>query len=483
MPGKANRARLGRSPVTRARDVLGALRLVLFAPEDLALVRGDPAERRRYLDDLLVARQPRYAGVRADYERVLKQRNALLRTSYLARKIGGRAAGRRPVHTGRLGRAPGPARRRAARRPAGAGARRSRRTWPRRTTRWRAGARRGVDRVRRVVVDRPSDRRTGRRAGGGAAGRAGRVRAPSEVERGVTLVGPHRDDLVLTPGRAAGEGVRQPRRVVVVRAGAAAGRVRPAARRRHRAGAGARRRVRRAGRRPPGAAGRAGRRREPGAGHLRGRRRRAAVVARAPATRSRTGRCAVSDELPRPTYGRLGRRRGRRRGAGAGPSWPGPCSTRRWPGGAAAPPPASAASDGGGDGGRGRAAARLLRARARPARPAAVRRGARPAGQGAGLAEARRRGAVFGAWERVVGAGRRRAQPAGQAEDGELTVEAESTAWATQLRLLAGDAAQAHRGRGRPQRGHEAAHPRPGAPSWTKGPRRVHGRGPRDTYG
>ena len=93
VPGKANRARLGRSPVRRARDILGALRLVLFAPEDLALVRGDPAERRRYLDDLLVARQPRFAGVRADYDRVLKQRNALLRTAYLARKIGGRGGG------------------------------------------------------------------------------------------------------------------------------------------------------------------------------------------------------------------------------------------------------------------------------------------------------------------------------------------------------------------------------------------------------
>jgi DNA replication and repair protein RecF len=88
-PGKANRVRLGRSPVSRARDVLGALRLVFFAPEDLVLVRGDPAERRRYLDELLVARQPRYAGVRADYERVVKQRNALLRTAYLARKVGG----------------------------------------------------------------------------------------------------------------------------------------------------------------------------------------------------------------------------------------------------------------------------------------------------------------------------------------------------------------------------------------------------------
>jgi DNA replication and repair protein RecF len=95
-PGKANRARLNGAPKRRARDVLGALRMVLFAPEDLSLVRGDPAERRRYLDDLLVARQPRFAGVRADYERVLKQRNALLRTAYLARKTG---AGQRDLST------------------------------------------------------------------------------------------------------------------------------------------------------------------------------------------------------------------------------------------------------------------------------------------------------------------------------------------------------------------------------------------------
>src|SRR5690242_1980193 len=92
-PGKANKARLGRSPVTRTRDILGALKLVLFAPEDLALVRGDPGERRRYLDELLVARQPRFAGVRSDYDRVLKQRNALLRSAYLARKTGGTRGG------------------------------------------------------------------------------------------------------------------------------------------------------------------------------------------------------------------------------------------------------------------------------------------------------------------------------------------------------------------------------------------------------
>jgi DNA replication and repair protein RecF len=85
-PGKANRARINRSPVPRAREVLGLLRTVLFAPEDLELVRGDPSDRRRFLDELLVARAPRLAGVRADYERVLKQRNALLKTAFLAKR-------------------------------------------------------------------------------------------------------------------------------------------------------------------------------------------------------------------------------------------------------------------------------------------------------------------------------------------------------------------------------------------------------------
>ena len=76
-----NRARLNRSTVSRPREVLGHLRTVLFAPEDLALVKGDPSERRRFLDELLVARQPRWAGVRADYDKVLRQRNALLKSA------------------------------------------------------------------------------------------------------------------------------------------------------------------------------------------------------------------------------------------------------------------------------------------------------------------------------------------------------------------------------------------------------------------
>jgi DNA replication and repair protein RecF len=88
-PGKANRARLNKSPVGRPREVLGVLRTVLFAPEDLSLVKGDPGERRRFLDDVLVARAPRLAAARSDYERVLKQRNALLKTAAVARRGGG----------------------------------------------------------------------------------------------------------------------------------------------------------------------------------------------------------------------------------------------------------------------------------------------------------------------------------------------------------------------------------------------------------
>ncbi|MDQ3505759.1 MAG: DNA replication/repair protein RecF [Actinomycetota bacterium] len=84
-PAKANRVRVNRSPLPRPRELLGLVRTVLFAPEDLALVRGDPSERRRFLDELLITRSPRFAGIRQDYDRVLKQRNALLKTARHAR--------------------------------------------------------------------------------------------------------------------------------------------------------------------------------------------------------------------------------------------------------------------------------------------------------------------------------------------------------------------------------------------------------------
>jgi DNA replication and repair protein RecF len=194
VPGKANRARLNRSPVRRPRDVVGALRLVMFAPEDLELIRGDPAERRRYLDDLLAARQPRYAGVRADYERVVKQRNALLRTAYLARKVGG-----------------------------GGGDLSTLDVWD--THLARHGAELLAGRLELVTALAPHVTKAydAVAAGRGAAGMAYRSglgdglagerpaleaglaaalaeARPSEVERGVTLVGPHRDDLALTLG-------------------------------------------------------------------------------------------------------------------------------------------------------------------------------------------------------------------------------------------------------------------------------------------
>lgn len=88
--GRVNKARLNRSSVRSTRDVVGVLRAVLFAPEDLGLVRGDPADRRRYLDDLAIVRRPAIAAVRAEYERVLRQRTALLKSVPGARYRGDR---------------------------------------------------------------------------------------------------------------------------------------------------------------------------------------------------------------------------------------------------------------------------------------------------------------------------------------------------------------------------------------------------------
>ena len=101
-PGRSNRARINRSPLPRARELLGMVRTVLFSPEDLTLVKGDPSDRRRFLDDLLVQQAPRYAGVRSDYDRVLKQRNSLLKTAGLARR-GGPGSSRGESALGTLG--------------------------------------------------------------------------------------------------------------------------------------------------------------------------------------------------------------------------------------------------------------------------------------------------------------------------------------------------------------------------------------------
>ena len=211
-PGRANRVRLNRAPMSRPRDILGALRTVLFAPEDLALVKGDPGERRRFLDELLVATAPRYAGVRADYERVLRQRTALLKSA------------------GAKGHLRGPAR---------AAMSATLDTWDGQLT--RAGAALLAGRIRLVAALRPHVAAAYQAVSGDQAGQASAmsyrcsiadepapdvpeagqlepgladdvggleaimlkalagVRA-SELDRGVCLVGPHRDELVLSVG-------------------------------------------------------------------------------------------------------------------------------------------------------------------------------------------------------------------------------------------------------------------------------------------
>jgi DNA replication and repair protein RecF len=193
-PGRAGRARVNGAPVPRAREVLGLLRTVLFAPEDLAAVKGDPAERRRLLDDLLVARAPRLAGVRADYDRVLKQRNALLKSAAAARRSGGPDLSTLDVWDAHLARTGGALL--AARldlvdalRPL-------------------------VDKAYAAVADGAGpialDYRSSlaqeaalepdRDALTAALLAEAARRRPEELVRGVSLVGPHRDDLVLSLG-------------------------------------------------------------------------------------------------------------------------------------------------------------------------------------------------------------------------------------------------------------------------------------------
>ncbi|MFF3455585.1 DNA replication/repair protein RecF [Streptomyces sp. NPDC002730] len=208
-PGKANRARINRSSQVRPRDVLGIVRTVLFAPEDLALVKGDPGERRRFLDELITARSPRMAGVRSDYERVLKQRNTLLKSAAMARRHGGRGMDLSTLDV-----------------------------WDQHLA--RAGAELLAQRIDLIAAMQPlADKayealapgggpvaleyRSSSSAGSGVGSDGGsgvhgrdelyaqligalaEVRK-QEIERGVTLVGPHRDELVLKLGQLPAKG-------------------------------------------------------------------------------------------------------------------------------------------------------------------------------------------------------------------------------------------------------------------------------------
>lgn len=84
----SNSAQINRTRLKSPRELLGVAKTVLFSPEDLALLRGEPGERRRYLDSILTSRTPRIAGVKADYDKVLRQRNALLKSASTALKRG-----------------------------------------------------------------------------------------------------------------------------------------------------------------------------------------------------------------------------------------------------------------------------------------------------------------------------------------------------------------------------------------------------------
>lgn len=82
-----NRAHVNRTQLSATRELLGIVRTTLFSPEDLALVRGEPEQRRRFLDEIMVTRYPRLAAVKADYDKALRQRNALLRNNAYALRI------------------------------------------------------------------------------------------------------------------------------------------------------------------------------------------------------------------------------------------------------------------------------------------------------------------------------------------------------------------------------------------------------------
>jgi DNA replication and repair protein RecF len=86
-PSKTNKAKLNGSDCKKTKEILGILQTITFSPEDLILVKGDPGDKRHFLDELLVQKSSSYAGVKGDYDRVLKQRNALLKSAGPARRI------------------------------------------------------------------------------------------------------------------------------------------------------------------------------------------------------------------------------------------------------------------------------------------------------------------------------------------------------------------------------------------------------------
>ena len=189
-PGRSNRARINRAPLPKARELLGLVRTVVFAPDDLALVKGDPTERRRFADDLLVLQGPRYAGTRSDYDRVLKQRNMLLKTARVRGSGGDSALSTLEVWDANL-----------ARLGAEIMAARGRLVEELNPLLGKAyeAVARGATRDDAHLAYRPSFDSGGEDLEQAMLEEIGR-RRPDELERGVSLVGPHRDDLMCSLG-------------------------------------------------------------------------------------------------------------------------------------------------------------------------------------------------------------------------------------------------------------------------------------------
>jgi DNA replication and repair protein RecF len=204
-PGRANRARVNKSPLPRSRDLIGLVRTVVFSPEDLTLVKGDPADRRRFLDDLLVLRTPRLAGVRADYERILRQRNSLLKTAGLARRGSPNqdsalsTLGVWNSHLARVGSEILAERLALVEdlRPYLGNAY---------ATVARGAGRDAAEMDYKASVALPDEGPRDRHVLAEVMLTALAERQGDELDRGVSLVGPHRDDLVLTLGQEGGDG-------------------------------------------------------------------------------------------------------------------------------------------------------------------------------------------------------------------------------------------------------------------------------------
>jgi len=200
IPGKSNRARINRGDLPRVRDLVGVLRTVTFSPGDLELVKGDPSDRRHFLDALLVLRSPRLGGVKADYDRVLRQRNTLLKSAgrrkdvevatldiwdeNLAR-IGGELVARRLALLDDLAPHLAEAHVRVA---AGAAEDRREVTAVYRSSVELAEAECDQDAIAKALLAEMERRRS------------------DELDRGISLVGPHRDEIILSVGDLPAKG-------------------------------------------------------------------------------------------------------------------------------------------------------------------------------------------------------------------------------------------------------------------------------------